>query len=283
MTAQDAHTLVTAHLERLIDDAALWRTWALTLSRFHRYSLTNTLLIVIQRPDATYVAGYRRWQQLGRQVLKGERGLAIVAPLVKKAPTDADAASDTDTPESVLVGFKTVTVFDITQTTGAPLAVPTPVLLTDATGADLFDTLVARVVPVPVRFASRAALQNANGVWDPQDGTITLADDLAPAQRLKTLLHEWAHSVGVPDAAAARQRDVAHEELIAETTAFVLAARLGLDTTAYSLPYVGHWARGNPGAVRAVAAAVTERVRVLLSALAPVLPNAETEPLSSDS
>jgi hypothetical protein len=66
MTSQDAHALVTAHLTRLIDDAALWRTWALTLSRFHRYSLANTLLIAIPRPDATYVAGYRRRQQAAK-------------------------------------------------------------------------------------------------------------------------------------------------------------------------------------------------------------------------
>ncbi|TFE71394.1 ArdC-like ssDNA-binding domain-containing protein, partial [Methylacidiphilum caldifontis] len=256
-------------LERLTDDVALWRTWALTLSRFHRYSLANTFLIAAQRPEATYVAGYRRWQQLGRQVQKGERGIAILAPLVKKAPADAagDPLTDSDTPGSVLIGFKTVTVFDITQTTGAPLALPTPVLLTDDTGAALFDTVVTHLMPVPVTQASRATLRDANGVWDPATRTITLADDLAPAQRLKTLLHEWAHSIGVPDAAVARQRDVAEEEIIAETTAFVVATRLGLDTSAYSLPYVGHWARGKPEAVRSVAAAVTERVRVLLAAL----------------
>jgi hypothetical protein len=134
-----------------------------------------------------------------------------MAPLVKKAPVDAgvDPLTDADRPESVLVGFKTVTVFDVAQTTGAPLAVPTPVLLTDAAAADLCDLLVPHVVPVPVTSAPRAALHNANGVWDPQTRTMTLADDLAPAQRLKTLLHEWAHSIGVPDAAAAQQRDVA--------------------------------------------------------------------------
>lgn len=285
MTSQDAHALVTAHLERLTDDAALWRTWALTLSRFHRYSLANTFLITAQRPDATYAAGYRRWQQLGRQVQKGERGIAILAPLVKKAPADAtaDPLTDADAPGSVLAGFKTVTVFNITQTTGAPLALPTPTLLTDDTGADLCDTVVTHLIPVPVTEASRVTLREANGVWDPTTRTITLADDLAPAQRLKTLLHEWAHSLGVPDAAAARQRDVAEEEIIAETTAFVVATRLGLDTTAYSLPYIGHWARGQPETVRSVALAVTERVRVLLAALAPVLSDAVAEPLSSAS
>jgi len=283
MTAQEAHHLVTAQLDRLTQDAALWRSWALTLSRFHRYSFANTLLIWAQRPDATHVAGYRRWQQLGRYVQKGEHGIRILAPLVKKSAADADpdalAASDDDA-RSVLVGFRTVTVFDITQTAGAPLALPTPTLLTDDTGTELFDTLVSRAVPVPVLYDSRKALQNANGLWNPNARTITLADDLAPTQRLKTLLHEWAHSVGVPDRMAALLRDTAAEEVIAETTAFVVAARLGFDTTAYSLPYVGHWAQGQPERLRAVTQEIVRRVRVLLTAIEAVWPLAEPDRLA---
>ncbi len=118
-----------------------------------------------------------------------------------------------------------------------------------------------------VQVQPRTQLREANGVWDPHTRMITLADDLAPAHELKTLLHEWAHSVGIPDTTTAHTRDVAAEELIAETTAFVLAARLGLDTTAYSLPYVGHWAHGQLEALRAVTAAISQRVQILWHAL----------------
>jgi len=83
------------------------------------------------------------------------------------------------------------------------------------------------------------------------------------------------------DRSAPLERDVAPEEVIAETTAFVVAARLGFDTTAYSLPYVGHWAQGQPERLRAVTQEIARRVRVLLTALAPVWPIAEPEPLAS--
>lgn len=279
MNAQDAQRLVTIHLDRLFADPDLWRQWATTLSRFHRYSLQNTILIAIQRPDATHVAGYKQWQKLGRWVKKGEKGLAILAPILRRPSQDsaeADSSSETDQtsdpspsapPPPTVVGFRTVTVFDVSQTDGAPLTVPTPQRLTDTQGTDLVDLLITHVIPVPVQVRPRAQLHDANGVWDPHTQTITLADDLAPAHQLKTLLHEWAHSVAIPDPTTAVTRDVAAEELIAETTALVIASRLGLDTTAYSLPYVGHWAHGQPEALRAVTTAISQRVQILWHAL----------------
>ena len=94
-----------------------------TLSRFHQYSFGNTLLIAIQRPDATHVAGYQRWKQLGRFVKQGEHGIAILAPLVyKQAAKEADDQADQENHEvKVLRGFKVVYVFDVSQTDGNEL------------------------------------------------------------------------------------------------------------------------------------------------------------------
>ncbi|PSR35783.1 MAG: hypothetical protein C7B44_12430 [Sulfobacillus thermosulfidooxidans] len=277
MNTQEAQHLVTTHLERLFADPDLWRQWATTLSRFHRYSLQNTILIALQRPDATYVAGYKQWQKLGRWVKKGEKGLTIFAPILRRAqpdesaPTDPPSATDAPaappSPSPTVVGFRAVTVFDVSQTDGTPLTIPTPQCLTATEGAELRNLLITHVIGVPVQFQSRAQLHDAHGQWDPSTQTITVADDLAPAHQLKTLLHEWAHSVAIPDPATARTRDIAAEELIAETTALVIASRLGLDTTAYSLPYVGHWAHGQPEALRTVTTAISQRVQLLWNAL----------------
>ena len=265
MTAQEAQHLVHQSVQQLLDDPEQWRQWATTLSRFHRYSAGNVFLIMAQRPDATMVAGYHAWQQLGRQVRKGERGITILAPLIKRQPVE-DTAHDAESSgpsKPVLVGFRAATVFDVSQTTGRELPIPQPQLLSGDTLQDVLAHIIAQAVPVPVQFAPSVALDGANGVWNPRDQAITLATDRDPNQQLKTLLHEWAHSLGVPDVAAAQHRHVGQEEIVAETTAFVVAQRLGLDTTDYSLPYVGSWAQGDPQKVRALTQHVVERVQAL--------------------
>jgi len=269
LTAQEAQQLVHQSVQQLLDDPEQWRQWASTLCRFHQYSAGNVCLIMAQRPDATWVAGYHAWQQLGRQVLKGERGITILAPLVKRQPVE-DTARDGESsrpPKPVVLGFRAATVFDVSQTTGRALAIPRPQLLTGDTLQEVLTHVIAQAVPVPVQFAPSAALDGANGTWSPREQVITLAADRDPNQQLKTLLHEWAHAVGVPDGAAARNRHVGQEELIAETTAFVLAQRLGLDTAAYSLPYVGGWAQGDPQKVRTLTQHVVERVQALSAVL----------------
>jgi len=272
LTAQEAQELVHQSVQQLLDDPEQWRQWATTLSRFHRYSAGNVFLIMAQRPDATMVAGYHAWQQLGRQVLKGERGITILAPITRRVADEAEAettarAEAQKSPKTVLVGFRAATVFDVSQTTGRELSIPRPQLLTGDTLQEVLAHVIAQAVPVPVRFAPSAALDGANGTWSPSDQTITLAADRDPNQQLKTLIHEWAHSIGVPDVAAALDRHRGNEEIIAETTAFVLAQRLGLDTTDYSLPYVGGWAAGDPQKVRALTQSVVERVHVLSAVL----------------
>ena len=297
MNADEAKALVNTGIQQMLEDPEQWRTWAQTMSRFHQYSPGNVLLILQQRPEATHVAGYHAWRDLGRQVQKGEHGITILAPIVRRMPTEeasapapAGSVSQSPTPAlmKAVVGFKTATVFDISQTQGRALQLPQPKLLDSGDLEELLHHLITTAVPVPVQFAPAVQLGGANGVWNPSQQTITVASDRQPDQQFKTLLHEWSHSVGVPDVTAALDRHQGSEEIIAETTAFVLAQRMGLDTSAYSLPYVGHWAQGDPQKVLALTQSVSQRVQSLSTALeqaaqkdpaiAPVWPSPKLTP-----
>ena len=294
MTAEEAKALVNTGIQQMLEDPEQWRQWAQTLSRFHQYSPGNVLLILQQRPEATHVAGYHAWKSLGRQVQKGEHGITILAPIVRRVPDEqppapkVEATSAAPLPQQAVVGFKTATVFDVSQTQGKALQIPQPKLLDSGDLDELLHHLITTAVPVPVQFAPAVQLGGANGVWNPAQQTITIAQDRSPDQQFKTLLHEWSHSVGVPDVTAAMDRHQGSEEIIAETTAFVLAQRMGLDTSDYSLPYVGHWAQGDPQKVLALTQSVSQRVQSLSTALeqaaqndpaiAPVWPSAKLTP-----
>ncbi len=294
MTAEEAKALVNTGIQQMLEDPEQWRQWAQTLSRFHQYSPGNVLLILQQRPEATHVAGYHAWKSLGRQVQKGEHGITILAPIVRRVPDEqpsapkVEATSAAPLPQQAVVGFKTATVFDVSQTQGKALQIPQPKLLDSGDLDELLHHLITTAVPVPVQFAPAVQLGGANGVWNPSQQTITIAQDRSPDQQFKTLLHEWSHSVGVPDVTAAMDRHQGSEEIIAETTAFVLAQRMGLDTSDYSLPYVGHWAQGDPQKVLALTQSVSQRVQSLSTALeqaaqndpaiAPVWPSAKLTP-----
>ena len=296
MNAEEAKALVNTGIQQMLEDPEQWRTWAQTMSRFPHYSPGNVLLILQQRPEATHVAGYHAWRDLGRQVQQGEQGITILAPIVRRMPVEleqpsapkVEATSAAPLPQQAVVGFKTATVFDISQTQGRALQLPQPKLLDSGDLDELLHHLISTAVPVPVQFAPAAQLHGANGVWSPVQQTITIAQDRSPDHQLKTLLHEWAHSVGVPDVTAALDRHTGNEEIIAETTAFVLAGRMGLDTSDYSLPYVGHWAQGDPQKVLALTQSVNQRAQALSTALeqavqndpamAPVWPSAKLAP-----
>src|SRR5690554_1322316 len=122
------HNEALATLQTKVADMLNSNTWKEALAfrkNFHQYSMTNVLLIWAQKPDATQVAGYRKWQELGRQVRKGEKSLAVLAPIIVKD-------KDSDDPNArKLVGFKTARVFDISQTDGDDIpTLPTPTILT---------------------------------------------------------------------------------------------------------------------------------------------------------
>lgn len=210
----------------------VWQRWLGIAAKFHRYSATNQLLILTQRPDATHVAGYRRWQALGRQVRKGETGIRIMAPRTRPDPDDPD--------RKMLVGFGTATVFDISQTEGEPIQPEWP-LLDHPFAAPDFDRLVAAsaAAGVPVGFTEEQTM--ARGWFHLVDRTITIRADLPLAQQAKTLLHELAHAFD-PDLASGCSR--ADDEIVAESVSWLLSTRFGLDADAVSTHYLASWDGG---------------------------------------
>jgi antirestriction protein ArdC len=233
-----------------------WQEALAFRSKFYAYSFHNTSLIWSQRPDATLVAGYRKWQSLKRQVRKGEKGIAIIAPLVKKVSAFAEETvaekpltfsgewrSESDesreSRSQALFGFKIVYAFDVSQTEGEP--VPTfqrpKLLLGDHEGLPrALDLLVAFATHkhISVRFDYDHPL--ALGAYSPSRKEIALRNDLPALQTFKTFVHEIAHAL-LHDSSSNRSS----AELEAESCAFLVCYELGIDTSQYSFPYLASW------------------------------------------
>jgi len=226
-------------------------------SKFRSYSFGNVLLIWTQRPNATQVAGMKTWNALGRTVKKGEKGIMIFAPFLKKVKraigTEESPAPDVtaeslektrsqEKEEQTLVGFKSVYVFDVSQTEGKPLPeleVGKP-SMDDGDAEELFGKIL-KASPVPVDFEE--IVGSSNGYYMPKERKIVLSKVLTAAQRCKTLLHELAHYLSL-DPANAGDFSRSREELIAEGAAYIVSAHFGLDSSDYSVPYVAGWAGG---------------------------------------
>ena len=248
-----------------IQESYQFRLFLTTMSKFHDYSIGNTILIMIQRPAATHVAGFNTWKDLGRWVKRGERGIAILAPVMPPKPKPEQKAPEEEEEieiEPQPVYFKVVYIFDIAQTEGKPLPefeVPT---LTGEVNEELFARLKALMQQrgVSVSFESRPHLDPGIKGQFTAPNQIWVRPEEPPAQQLKTLLHESAHyySAGVfriPRADA---------ETIAESAAYVVGAHYGFDTGIRSFPYVALWARDkkvlerNLGDIRKVATTILE-------------------------
>ena len=230
-----------------------------TMSKFHNYSFNNTLLIAMQRPDATLVTGYRNWQSMGRQVKKGEKGITIIAPApIKRKKEQAaldhdqkpvigpDGKPKTEEVEVTLPCFKAITVFDIEQTTGEPIQTLAPEILTAAVeDFDLFLQAIREISPVPIRFD--AIEGSANGYYHNLDKEIVIKKEMSQSQTLKTAIHETAHarlhdkeimeSQGI-------EKDRLTKEVEAESVAYCVCSAFELDTSEYSFPYIAGWSSG---------------------------------------
>ena len=230
-----------------------------TMSKFHNYSFNNTLLIAMQRPDATLVTGYRNWQSMGRQVKKGEKGITIIAPApIKRKKEQAvldqdqkpvigpDGKPKTEEVEVTLPCFKAITVFDIEQTTGEPIQTLAPEILTAAVeDFDLFLEAIREISPVPIRFD--AIEGSANGYYHNLDKEIVIKKEMSQSQTLKTAIHETAHarlhdkeimeSQGI-------EKDRLTKEVEAESVAYCVCSAFELDTSEYSFPYIAGWSSG---------------------------------------
>jgi hypothetical protein len=212
-------------------------------SRFHHYSFGNTLLILSQRPDATRVAGFRKWQAMDRFVMKGEKAIKIFVPMTKKTGEVNPETGDEEKRQFFGIG----NVFDVSQTDGRPLPerVHVPVLESDE-GGELYkrtwEYLRDEGITVEALWEGEATRNpSLMGYYRPDWKMIRIRDGVSMLQQTKTLLHETAHFKGGHGECTGVPRDELETE--AESVAYVVAAHFGLDTGERSFPYIATWSR----------------------------------------
>jgi antirestriction protein ArdC len=262
----EAQERISDAVEELVssDD---WRQMLEQASKFHRYSFNNIMLICMQRPDASRVAGYRTWQSLGRQVRKGENGITILAPCTYRYKVTIDGTEET---RFGVKGFTTTTVFDVTQTDGEPLTEVAPVVLNGSdSGACRRIIEQIEALGYTTEIVRRDELGSANGRTTWATRSVVIADDLEPAAQCKTLAHELAHIV-LGHEAALPERHV--KEVQAESVAYLVCLELGIRSDSYTFPYVARWADGDAKLVQKTADAVLKASRTILDALGAATP-----------
>lgn len=235
-----------------------WQRMLDMSNRLHAYSFGNVLLINCQRPGATMVAGYKRWQELGRQVRRGEKSIRILAPVVvKKEDEDGNE-------KRALVGFRGTGVFDVSQTDGPPLPDVRPCLLDGDAPSGLWDALAGQVEGRGF-VLERGPCGPANGLTDFTTRTVRVRDDVSPAQAAKTLAHELAHVLLHGPRHVQYFACRGRCEVEAESVAYIVAGWAGLPTDEYSFPYVAHWAGGDWKQVQEAGTAVLEAARGIIA------------------
>lgn len=231
-----------------IDTDTDWLQFLAFQSKFYNYSVGNTMLIYRQNPDASFVKGYRAWNDLARYVKKGSKGIAILAPCVRKAKDDDKLADRTvckrDTDEKdkkVVAGFRIAYVYDIADTAGSDEFLP--VLVKGMAGnsdreRDIYEKL--RDIVSQEHLVLEVTGMASKGAYNIETGIISINTDYDYLQRIKTLLHEYAHAV---DYAMNPEKDIKKNvrELVAESVAFVVMQYLGFDTSSYSIGYIKSW------------------------------------------
>ena len=256
---------ITEHLEQgvqVVFESERYRDYLKAMSRFHNYSLNNTLLIVMQKPDASLIAGYGKWRdEFERHVKSGEKGIKILAPApykIKKdvAKTDpdtgqpvigADGKPVTEQQEVTIPAFKVVSVFDVSQTEGKEL----PDIAVDALTGNVeqyedFWRALKLTSPVPVTLEKIDG--SAHGYYDLAEKRIAIDDGMSELQTIKTAIHEMAHAklhdidLNAPE--QAERPDRSTREVQAESVAYTVCQHFGLDTSDYSFGYVAGWSSG---------------------------------------
>lgn len=249
---------ITDKLEQGISDlfdSETYKSYLKTMSKFTSYSLNNTLLIAMQKPDATTVAGFSTWQKLNRHIIKGEKAIKIIAPCTYKRKaetnvTDADGKNILgrdgrpvkEQTEKVLMGFKVVNVFDYSQTEGEPLPEIAHKLDGTVSGYTDFLDALKQFSPVPIAF--KAIEGSANGYYHLADKNIVIDDGMSQAMNCKTGIHELAHAL-LHDRDSGLEKDSALnrqiKEVQAESVAFTVCQYYGIDTSDYSFGYIAGW------------------------------------------
>jgi len=255
-------------VEYLVESLALGRSEVLVqylaaMGRFHDYSFGNIMLIARQRPDATKVAGFRTWNSLGRFVNKGERGILILAPMVRRKPEERESLpEETVASERELFGFRAAYVFDISQTGGNDLP-----HLTEVQGdvVGLRERLTAWLAGQAITVVHSADIAPARGVSS--GGKITLLPGLPAAEEFATLVHEVAHELlHRGDRRLETTKQIRETE--AEAVAFAVCESLGLETGSASADYIQLW-HGDAKLLTASLGIIQRTSAVILAALSP--------------
>ena len=213
-----------------------WTGYLRFLSRFHRYSVNNTLAIYAQRPDATLVASFTDWKRMGRSVKKDERGMKIIA---KHETKETD---ETTGEEKRHIGFHLAHCFDVSQTAGDDLPEnPCQTLRADVDGYDALLVALRDVSPAPIEI--KAIQSAANGYYLPDNDQIVVKAGLSQAQTVKTAIHEIAHAMLHGRGKSHEKTDQRTREVQAESVAYVVCQCIGVDSSDYSFGYIAGWSK----------------------------------------
>lgn len=267
---EQMHNELTAAVNALTESGQ-WQRWLDFLGSFHQYSLNNTLLIQVQCPHATQVAGFKAWQAKGRQVRKGETAIRIFGKPFRIV-SETDETTGEKTRRAVKCPPPVVSVFDISQTDPIEgVEQPTPVAqLQGDDPADLFERIAAWMTGQGWTVTREQIPGEVNGLCT-IDGSrrIVVGADLSDAHAAKTAIHEAAHAIlhTDEDGKGTTEPDQATCELEAESVAYVVAGLHGLDTSDYSVGYVASWSGGQAEKVKATAIRVQEAVHLIAEAL----------------
>jgi hypothetical protein len=268
---REAVEMLDVGVERILDGEE-FKHYLAFAARFHRYSANNSLLILVQRPTATRVAGYKKWRELGRQVRRGEEGIRILAPIFR-------TVEDEESGEKVriLCSFKVVKVFDVSQTDPVPGAPPIPekprpeALRGSSSAARTLAKSLARLCGAEGLKLCESGEEldalhpGANGLYSPRRRLILLRDTLADDQKAKSLTHEMAHHLLHRDALAS-EAERPTLEVEAEGTAYAVLSYFSIDASDYSFAYVAHWAEQKE-VVKAMLSNIQKAARAIIEAV----------------
>ena len=267
-TQYDRVKEITDQLEAGIENlfnSDQYKQWLTTMSRFHDYSLNNTLLIAMQKPDATLVAGYTTWKnQFGRQVNKGEKGIRILAPTPYKKKVEVDktdpntgeilknpdGSNQKEIQEVLRPAFKVVSVFDVSQTDGRELpSLGVNELTGDVEQYEMFFEALKRTCPVPMEFEQISS--GAKGYYHQIEQRIAIQEGMSQIQTVKTAIHEMAHQKlhAIDPNLKKSQQNLENisrggKEVEAESVAYTVCQHYGIDTSDYSFAYIAGWSKG---------------------------------------
>lgn len=238
-----------------------YRNYLSTMSKFHNYSFNNTLLIAMQKPDATLVAGYKAWQKnFERHVNKGEKAIRILAPapykikeerdkidpVTQELLLDKDGNPQKEEVEITIPAFRAVSVFDVAQTDGKPIPeLATHELLSDVEGYQDMIKAVEAISPVPIELEEIAG--DSKGYYDREAKRIAVQENMSESQTLKTMIHEVAHSKlhsKEVEQDEQMKKDRNTKEVEAESVAYTVCQHFGVDTSDYSFGYIAGWSSG---------------------------------------